>query len=120
MTANPQETTYFLDAPGVIALIRNTGGGLKAWEHLDAAQDAFRKIRMALDLQKISKLCSGRVPVRLHPSLYRALKLTYPTDVGRIGTEGQITTDIRTSSMEQFIGILNAYRFLSSLHLRIS
>lgn len=48
--ANPQETTYFLDAPGVITLIRNTGGGLKAWEHLDAAQDAFRKIQMALDL----------------------------------------------------------------------
>lgn len=33
-------------------------------------------------------VCSRRAPVLLHPTLYRVLKLTFPTDVGRIVRRG--------------------------------
>lgn len=41
----------------------------------------------------------------LHHSLYRALKLTFPRDVGSIVMEGRITFDVVTSSLEQSVGV---------------
>lgn len=63
----------FLNAPGVVTLIRNMDGNLKVWGHLAGARDAFPKIRMAQielpALKKMSQMCLGRVLVLLHPLL---------------------------------------------------
>ena len=53
----------------------------------------------------------GRVPVVLHPSLYRALKLTYPWDVGGLAHDGAITNEMATGSMSQTIGVLTPAMF---------
>lgn len=54
------------------------------------AKNAFPKIRMAQiespELKKISAYCVGKISVLLHSSLYRVLKLMFPTDVGSIFT----------------------------------
>lgn len=56
-------------------------------------------------------MCSGRVPVILYPSLYRALKLTFPTNVNGIFKDSQIMTDIGTGNLEQSTGVLNSIDF---------
>lgn len=45
------------------------------------------------------------------PSLYRDLKLTYPTDVGGIVTDDRITTDIETGNLGQSVGVLASADF---------
>lgn len=66
--------------------IQYVGGKLKVWDLLDTVQKLFPKINMTPvesdELKKkMAKLCAGSVPVSLHPLVYRALKLTFPTDV---------------------------------------
>ena len=39
--------------------------------------------------------CSGRVPIYVHPSFYRTLKLKYPMDVG----DGRVTTELGTTHL---------------------
>lgn len=56
-------------------------------------------------------MCAGRGLVLLHPSLHRALKLTFPTDVGVIVQDSRITTDIGTESLEQSLGVLTPIDF---------
>lgn len=110
-----QDPRNFLQAPGVITLIRNTGGNLKVWDYLAIAKKAFPNIRMAQmrapDFKKISQSCAGRDPVRLHPSLYKALKLIFPTDVCSIVKDGRVTTDIGTGSLGQSFGVLTPLDF---------
>lgn len=70
--------------------IQCVGGKLKVWDLLDAVQKLFPKIKMTLVVsdelkkKKMAKLCAGWVPVLLYSSVYRALQLTFPTDVGQI------------------------------------
>ena len=53
----------------------------------------------------------GRVPVVLHPSLYRALKLTFPRDVGGLAHDGAINNEMATGSMSQTVGVLTPAMF---------
>lgn len=53
------------------------------------------------ELKNLSRYCAGRVPVLLQRSLYRAIKLTFATDVGGIITEGRITSDVGTGSLDK-------------------
>lgn len=76
---------------------------LKVWYHLVKYKDLFPDIRVfelgSPDIKKISKLCSGRVSLLLHPSLYKAVKVTYPMDLGSIVLDGRITTELGTWSL---------------------
>lgn len=82
------------------------------WFHLDEAKDAFPDIRMMVKLKKmLSEFCARRVPILLHPSLYRAVKLTYPMDVGGIVLDGRMTSEIGTGSLGQSVGVLIAADF---------
>lgn len=45
--------------------------------------------------------------VLLHPFLYRTLKLTFPTDVGRIVLDGPITSDVNPRSLGLSVGVLS-------------
>ena len=62
-------------------------------------------------LQKLSTNCTGRVPVYVHPSLYRALKLIFPTDVGGLAHQGKITRDIGRGGLGQAVSILTPEHF---------
>lgn len=63
------------------------------------------------DLIKLHNFCAGRVPVRLHPLLYRALKLTYPTDVGSFVLDGGMRTELGIGSLGQFVAVLHPTDF---------
>lgn len=43
-------------------------------------------------------MCGSRVSVLLHPSLYRALRQTFPTAVGEIVLDGRIMSEIGTGA----------------------
>ena len=61
--------------------------------------------------QKMLPFCSGRVPILVHPSFYRSLKLRYPMDVGGITRDDRVSTELGTGSLRQAVGILNPKDF---------
>lgn len=105
-----EDPNNFPRPPGVTTLIRDTSKYINVWVHLFEAREAYPGIRMveldSPDLIKLHNFCTGRVPLRLHPSLHRALKLTYPTDVGGIVLDGRMTTELGTGSLGQSVGFL--------------
>lgn len=60
-------------------------------------------------VKKLRHFCAERVPVLLHPSLYRSVKLTYPTDVSGIVLDGWMTMEL--GSLGQSVRILSAKDF---------
>lgn len=85
-------------------------GNLRVWDHLDGDRNSFPKIKKdqigSPDLKKMAQMCAGSAPVRLHPSLYRVLKLSYPTDSSSSVLDVQIMTDIGTGSLGQSVRVL--------------
>lgn len=85
------------------------------WNHLVGAKDAFLKIWMAQfetpELKKRAEIFVRRASVSLPPSLYRALKFTFLTDIGSIVSDGQIMSDIGTASLGQSIKVLTPTDF---------
>lgn len=67
-------------------------------------------------LKKLAQLYAGRVAVLLYPSIYRALKLTFPGDVEGI-VFGQ-TSDISTGSLGQCVRVLTAADLLIRVKLK--
>ena len=47
----------------------------------------------------------NRVPIYVHPSLYRSLKVWFPLDVGGLSRDGRLTIELGTGSLRQAIGI---------------
>lgn len=105
-----EDPRNFPNYPGVITCIRDTGAYLKAWSHVAEAKEAFSNMTIAkMDtpyLRKLRQYCAGWVPVLLHPSLYRCIKLTYPRDVGGIVLEGRMTSELGVGSLGQSVGVL--------------
>ena len=62
-------------------------------------------------LKKCIPFCSGRVPILVHPSLCRSLKLRFPIDVGGITRDNWVTTELGTGSLRQAVGILTPKDF---------
>lgn len=61
--------------------------------------------------KKLQKFCSGRVSVLLHSSLYKVVKLTYPTDFGGIVPDGRMTAEVGTGCLGQSVAVLSAADF---------
>ena len=78
---------------------------------LGEANKAFSPISYIKDDLNSCKGLVGRVPVVLHPFLYKAVKLTYPRDVGSLAHDGVITNEIATGSMSQTVGVLTPAMF---------
>ena len=85
----------------------------KLWRLLEEASQV--DIRLAElehpSLQKMLSNCAGRVPIYVHPSFYRSIKLRYPLDVGGISRDGRVTTELGTGSLRQAVGILTPEDF---------
>lgn len=63
------------------------------------------------NLRKMQNFCTGRFPILLHPSLYRAAKLTYTMDVSRIILDGGMTMELGTRSLGHSVRVLSAADF---------
>lgn len=101
-----EDPTNFPNAKMALTVVRVGTGSRQAWGRIEEAKRSDTPI--ITDNEQISQLkqfCSGRVPVLVHPSLYRALKLTFPWDVGGISQDGSIKTEMGTGSMGEAVGI---------------
>ena len=94
-----EDPRNFPHARLVMTLVR-VEKNCKAWELIDYAKKAFPDISMVdmgndedKKLKTVRNKVSGRLPIYLHPSLYRSLKLTYPNDVGVIVRDGHVPHD---------------------------
>lgn len=96
----------------MLSLVRGTWGYLKGCNHLFEAKHIFPDIRMiefgSPDLKKLRQYCAGKVPGLLHPSLYRAVKVTYHMDIGGIVLDRQMTSELGIGNLGQSIGVLSA------------
>ena len=75
------------------------------WRFLeDASRVDIRLMELEpSSLNKILHQCTGRVPIYVHPSFFRALKLRYPVDVGGISRYGRDTKELGTGSLRQAV-----------------
>ena len=104
----------FRDAAKVTTFVRTAGNRTRElWRFIQEASCA--DLRLAeLDhssLKKMLPFCSGRVPILVHPSFYRSLKLRYPMDVGGITRDDRVSTELGTGSLRQVVGILTPKDF---------
>ena len=94
--------------------VRSAGNRTKElWQFIE---EASRVDVMLADtgnnmLRKMLHYCVGRVPILVHPSFYRSLKLWYPMDVGGITRDNRVSTELGAGSLRQVVGILTPKDF---------
>ena len=108
--------TNFRSAAMVTTFVRSAGDRTKGvWKFLSTVCQTDTGIKLAdlehSSLKKWITYCSGRVPILVHPSFYRALKLKFPIDVGGITRDNRVTTELGTGSLRQTVGILTPKDF---------
>ena len=104
----------FEGAAMVTTFVRSAGGRTKElWQFIEEASRAdMRLAEMGHDsLNEIAAKCTGRVPIYVHPTFYRSLKLRFPYDVGGISRSGRVTPELCTGSLRQAVGILTPKDF---------
>ena len=110
-----EDPRNFPSAPKLLTVVKSGESG-QVWDMLREANSAFSmSIPLAVwhhpDLKKMKSCCSGRVPVFMHPSLYRAAKLTFPRDVGGVSQDGTINNEMGVDPMGPAIGVLTPSMF---------
>ena len=85
--------------------------------NIDYAKKAFPNITM-VDMGRDDKILrsvrnkvSGRLPILVHPSLYRSLKLIYPSEVGVIVRDGYVPHDHGHGNLGLYVGRLTLEDF---------
>ena len=106
----------FTGAPMVTTFIHSAGSQTQdVCKFLEKASQNNAGVRLAElkhpSLKKLLTYCTGKVPIYVHPSFYRALKVQYPMDVGGVSRDGRVTTELSTGSLRQAIGILTPEDF---------
>ena len=80
------------------------------WKFLDMVRQTDMGIELAelehSSLRQCFPFCSGRVPILVHPSFYRSLKVRFPLDVGGVSRDGRVKTELGIGSLRQAVGIL--------------
>ena len=87
--------------------VRSAGNRTKVlWHFIDEASraDVMLADTKNVILKKMLPFFSGRVPILVHPSIYRSLKLRYPMDVGGITRDDRVSTELGTGSLRQAKG----------------
>ena len=101
----------------VTAFVRSAGDRTRGvWRFLETACRADAGVGLAeLQHPSLNQMlnCSGRVPIYVHPALYRSLKVRFSLDVGGLSRDGRVTTELGTSSLRPAIGILTTEDFRS-------
>ena len=106
----------FRSAAMVTTFIHSAGDRTKGvWQFLDTVCQTNAGVKLAelehSSLKRWLPFCSGRVPILVHPSLYRALKVRFPLDVGRVSRGGRVNAELGTGSLKQAVGILTPEDF---------
>ena len=106
----------FNSAAMVTTFIRAAGDRTKGvWQFLDTVRQTDAGVKLAelehSSLRRCLPFCAGRVPILVHPSLYRSLKVRYPLDVGVVSRDGRANTELGTGSLRQAVGILTPEDF---------
>ena len=104
----------FKDAPKLTTFVSSAGNRTKElWNFIDEASwaDVMLVDTKNAMLKKMLPFCAGRVPILVHPSFYRSLKLRYPVDVGGITRDDRVSTELGTGSLRQAVGILTPKDF---------
>ena len=101
----------FKGAAMVTTFIRSAGDRTKGvWKFLDTVRQTDTGVKLAElehpSLKRCLPFCAGRVPILVHPSFYRALKVRFPLDVGGVSRDGRVNTELGTGSLRQAVGIL--------------
>ena len=113
---NVSNPANFRSAAMVTTFVWSAGDRTKGvWKFLSTVCQTDTGIKLAelehSSLKKCITYCPGRVPILVHPSLYRALKLKFPIDVGGITRDNRVTTELGTGSLRQAVGILTPKDF---------
>ena len=108
---NVSNPANFWSAAMVTTFVRSAGDRTKGvWKFLSTVCQTDTGIKLVelehSSLKKCIPFCSGRVPILVHASLYRSLKLKFPIDVGGITRDNRVTTELGTGSLRQAVGIL--------------
>ena len=93
--------------------VRSVGSRTKSvWQFLDKASRVNIRL-VELEHPSLKKITSFArwVPVHVHSSFYRALKLKYPLDVGDVSRDSRVTTELGTGSLKYAAGILTPEDF---------
>ena len=104
----------FKNAPMLTTFVRAAGYRTKQlWQFIEEASRANVMLADTTNtmLRKMLPYCAGRVPMLVHPSFYRSLKLRYPMDVGGITRNDRVSTELGTGSLRQAVGILTPKDF---------
>ena len=104
----------FQNVPMLTTFVRAAGNRTKElWLFIEEASRADVMLADTTNamLQKMLPYCAGRVPILVHPSFYRSLKLRYPMDVGGITRDDRVSTELGTESLRQAVGILTPKDF---------
>ena len=107
---NVEDSQNFPNA-WVTSVIHKGWGSEGAMKMLREAYKALSPSAIIKDDLHSCKGLVGRVPVVLHLSLYRAVKLTFPRDIGGLAHDGAITNEMATGSMSQTVGVLTPAMF---------
>ena len=110
----------FRDAPLVTTFIREPKNrAISVWRTITAAESAFPGVvlvkRVHPSLTNMKAKCKGRAPIFIHPSLYRAIKIRFPHDVGGVARTDTVTKELGIDSLGQAVGILTREDFLPML-----
>ena len=95
----------------VTSVIRKGRGSEGVMKMLAEANEVLGPISFIKDTHNACKGLIGRVPVVLHPSLYRAVKLTFLRDIGDLAHDGAITNEMAKGYMSQTISVLTPAMF---------
>ena len=100
----------------VTTFVRSAGDRTRGvWKFLNTVCQTDLGIKLAelehSSLKKCLPFCSGRVPILVHPSFYRSLKMQSPLDVEGITRDDRVTTELGTGSLRQAVGILTPKDF---------
>ena len=96
----------FKSAAMVTTFIRAAGDRTKGvWKFLDTVRQTDTGVKLAelehSSLKRCLSFCAGRVPILVHPSFYRALKVRFPLDVGGVSRDGRVNTELCTGSLDR-------------------
>ena len=113
---NIANTSNFRSAARVTTFVRSAGDRTRGvWKFLSTVCQTDTGMKLAelehSSLKKCITFCSCRVPILVHPSLYRSLKLRFARDVGGITRDNRVTTELGTGSLRQAVGILTPKDF---------
>lgn len=107
----------FPKAKRILTVIRSSSGARQIWGIPQEANDAFSLCPPPpayfddRNVKRLQQYCAGRLPLFVHPSLYRALKLTFPLDIGGLSPDNTVRIEMGTGSIGQDVGVLSSAMF---------